>query len=121
MEQRWKWHQAGYLEYPDGKATATGYAGMGEGKNNPALEAVANIGPLPRGLYTITGPPCIHPHCGQFTLRLEPDSTNEMHGRAGFLLHGDNATGTASQGCIVLPRKVREEIWASGIRRLEVV
>jgi hypothetical protein len=100
---------------------AHGYAGAGVGKNNPDMDAVPNIGPLPRGKYTI-GPPYDSSH-SPYTLRLTPDPKNDMHGRAGFLIHGDSIhnPGTASQGCIILPRSIRQEIWESGDHDLQVV
>lgn len=40
-----------------------------------------------------------------------------------FRIHGDSirAPGTASHGCIILPRAIRDRIWASGDRALQVV
>ncbi|MFA6125072.1 MAG: hypothetical protein WCS75_11525 [Sphingomonas sp.] len=40
-----------------------------------------------------------------------------------FRIHGDNAKldRSASHGCIILPRAVRERMWASGDRIVEVV
>jgi hypothetical protein len=37
-------------------------------------------------------------------------------------MHGDSKEhpGCASQGCIILPRPVREQVWHSGDRELEV-
>ena len=45
------------------------------------------------------------------------------HGRSGLLMHGDSKEhpGSASHGCVILPRSVREEVWQSGDRDLEVV
>ena len=100
---------------------AFGYSGADWGKNNPAAEAVHNIGPLPAGFYTIESPrDTIH---SPFTLPLTPYPTNEMFGRAGFLIHGDSlgSPGTASQGCIILPRDIRNMIWGSGDHDLQVV
>ncbi|HYE46677.1 MAG TPA: hypothetical protein VEA44_12995, partial [Caulobacter sp.] len=52
-----------------------------------------------------------------------PDDVHEATGRSAFRIHGDSvrAPGTASKGCIILPRAVREAIWRSGDRDLEVV
>src|ERR1043166_9162735 len=33
-----------------------GYSGHAEGKNNPALQDHANLGPIPCGTYTVTAP-----------------------------------------------------------------
>lgn len=98
----------------------TGYAGTGAGRNNPDRDHVKNEGPLPRGWYTI-GEPRDTPAHGPFVMRLIPDAANEMHGRAGFLCHGDNPQHDASLGCIVLARTLREALWKSGTRRLQVI
>ena len=60
-----------------------------------------------------------HRTAGAATIRLEPDATNEMHGRDGFLIHGDNATNDASEGCIIVPRATRDQLRAGD--RLEVI
>lgn len=100
---------------------AHGYAGAGDGKNNPEMDQVPNVGPLPVGKYTI-GRPYNSSH-SPYTLRLTPDPTNVMHGRSGFLIHGDSIAnpGTASQGCIILPRAIRQKIFESGDHDLQVV
>ena len=113
---------------------ATGYAGADEGKNNPAMQDVKNVGPLPRGRYTISGPECVGtafpcPDChgatahrhGPDVLRLHPVEGNEMFGRAGFLIHGSNAAGTASEGCICIGRTFRQQVTSEGYTEIEVV
>src|SRR5512146_1323064 len=94
----------------------------GEGKNDPAADAIRGVGPIPVGRYVI-GPPMPHPTAGPFTLRLAPTPGTDTHGRSGFLIHGDSARapGAASHGCIILPRSVRVSIWESGERDLVVV
>jgi hypothetical protein len=106
----------------DGILSAFGYAGAEVGRNNPEMQQVHNVGPIPVGLYRIVGPPFDTVDHGPKVLRLEPDSENSMHGRAGFLIHGDSVSnpGTASEGCIILPRAVRMKIWESGDRELRV-
>jgi hypothetical protein len=55
-------------------------------------------------------------------MRLTPDASNNMLGRAGFLIHGGNmATQSSSAGCIVLQPNVRNLIGGSGDNRLVVV
>lgn len=83
------------------------------------------MGPIPRGGYELTGPENVEkagPH-GPFVIRLVPHLTNEMCGRAGFLIHGDNKDGTASNGCIIPEggRPTREKIWAQECKTLTVV
>ena len=101
-----------------------GWAGNGRGKNNPKMENVKGVGPLPRGWYSI-GEPFKHPTTGPFSMRLTPDPETDMHGRDGFLIHGPamdaNKLGNESHGCIVAARNVREKIHALGITRLQVV
>jgi hypothetical protein len=114
--------QSGQLEQ-DGRPVATGYSGAKEGKNNPALQNVPNVGPIPCGRWTITGPPLdTHDH-GPYVLHLQPEAETQTHARTGFLIQGDSKAnpGTASHGCIILPRAIREQVWESGDRDLEVV
>lgn len=117
----WRYSQASGWIAHDGENVAEGYSGAGDGKNNPAMQDVPNVGPLPRGSYTIGEPSDTKTH-GPYVLHLTPDPANEMFGRSGFLIHGDSVVhpGTASEGCIILPRKVREQVWDSGDRDLEV-
>lgn len=118
----WTYSQStGRLSH-DGIEIGTGYAGCGDGLDNPAMENVPCVGPLPRGRYSI-GPQFHHSHTGPITMRLSPDISNVMFGRGGFLIHGDSIKhpGTASEGCIVLPHDIREQIAESTDRRLQVV
>jgi type VI secretion system (T6SS) effector TldE1-like protein len=97
-----------------------GYAGRGEGRNNPSMQDQKGIGPIPEGYYTIEAP---HTSTvtGPYSLRLVPDASNQMFGRSSFAIHGDSASGDASHGCIVVARKYRQEIWESGDHRLRVI
>jgi hypothetical protein len=106
----------------NGAPLGSGYSGQPECRNDPNKCDVHNHGPIPPGRYTIGEPVNTETH-GPFVLPLTPDESNEMHGRSGFLIHGDSVAhpGTASQGCIILPRAVREAVHASGDRDLEVV
>lgn len=98
-----------------------GYAGHGPGKNNPDMQDMHCVGPLPRGFYTIGEPHDTETH-GPCVLALTPDPGQELFGRSGFLVHGDSMghPGEASQGCIVVPMVARIGLWHSGDRRLEV-
>lgn len=116
----WSYSQrTGELRDPGGELIATGYAGAGAGTNRPLAEGIPNVGPIPTGSYTIEAARD-HPTCGPCSLPLTPDADNEMHDRSGFLIHGDNADHTASTGCIILPRVIRDEIAASECRELVV-
>lgn len=114
-----EWHH-------DGELLGTGYSGFEQGKNNPALQAIHDVGPIPEGLYTIGAPHDLTggPH-GPYVLPLTPDPANIMHGRNGFLLHGDSLEepGFASRGCIIQTHSVRVAIAAYvavGQNRLQV-
>lgn len=99
-----------------------GYSGHGEGKNNPDMQDVHNVGPVPRNFYTI-GLAYTHPQKGPIVMRLTPDLGSEMYGRDGFLIHGDSirAPGTASEGCIILPKWARLAISSHSCKRLQVI
>jgi len=107
----------------DGSHVENGYSGLDQGKNNPSLQAVHDLGPIPTGDWTITGPPFNSPDHGPFVLHLVPANGTNTFGRAGFLMHGDSSEhpGEASKGCIIMPRTIREKVWASGDTELTVV
>ncbi len=94
----------------------TGYAGRGEGVNNPALQNVHNVGPLPQGVYTINPPVNTTTH-GPYVMWLTPDPSNEMFGRSGFGIHADEIANPgkhlASTGCIVMSNEARVAIWTA--------
>src|SRR4051812_47136038 len=96
-----------------GAHVATGYSGHDEGRNNPDMQDVRAVGPIPKGYWHMTG---IEngTHTGPFTIILDPEPTTETFGRSLFRIHGDNATHDASNGCIILGPDVRHKIWGSG-------
>jgi len=112
----------------NGEHVAVGYSGYDnpqtgqQGKNNPDLESVPEVGPIPVGQYSIGAPEDTVTH-GPFVLPLTPDAANQMFGRDGFLIHGDSVVepGTASRGCIIMARPVRDEVATSGDAALEVI
>lgn len=116
----YEYHQATGKLYLDGELIATGYSGYGEGKNNPTLQARKSIGPLPKGIYSISRG-YKHPILGPITMNLIPDKDNEMFGRSAFRIHGDNKTGTASHGCIVLGPSIRQKINNGSVKKIKVV
>lgn len=99
--------------YIDDKLIATGYAGLRDAANDFRRTHEKNVGPLPCGSYTML-PARKHPRLGPTAIPLQPSATNEMHGRSGFYIHGDNKAGdrSASQGCIVLPSSARKTLAA---------
>ncbi len=118
----WTYTQVNGRLEKDGELIATGYSGFGAGKNNPAMQNVPNIGPIPLGEYEI-GPPHDTVTHGPHVMALTPSAGTNTFGRDGFLIHGDSkvSPGTASHGCIILPRVVREQISVSGEMRVQVV
>lgn len=107
----------------DDQHIAFGYSGAeGDGYNNPDMQDVHGKGPIPQGRWLIVGPPVDYPTHGPYVLHLEPAAGTNTFGRSGFLCHGDavGRPGTASEGCIVMGRFVREQIWNSGDRDLIV-
>jgi len=119
----WTYAQQTGALLQDGQPVATGYSGFDDGKNNPAMQAVHDLGPIPQGEWTIVGPPVNTPDHGPFVLHLQPAPATNTFGRSGFLMHGDSieAPGCASHGCVIMPRTVREQVWNSGDTDLEVV
>lgn len=119
----WTYAQQTGALLQDGQTVANGYSGIDNGKNNPSMQAVPNVGPIPQGDWTIVGPPVNTPDHGPFVLRLQPAPGTNTFGRSGFLMHGDSieSPGCASHGCVIMPRTVRERVWNSGDTELEVV
>lgn len=110
--------------YRNGTAISKGYSGRGAGVNNPGMQNVPMVGPCPQGKYTI-GFAHTEPKLGPVAMRLAPDPANEMFGRAGFFIHGDNAEldHSASEGCLIFNLSTRTGISAAvdeGDNQLEV-
>lgn len=121
-ERTWTYEQAtGYWFDPTGNKAGRGYAGRGIGKNNPDMQNVKGVGPLPRGLYTAQFP-LDDAKVGKFAMRLTPSPDNTMFGRSDFFVHGDSQSdpGNASEGCIVLPHNLRVAFWSSGDHSIQV-
>ena len=99
-------------------------SGHGEGVNDPAMQSIANFGPIPQGRWMINSPRKV-PGRGPYVLPLVASPTTDIFGRSGFLIHGDSlehpGAHEASHGCIILAHAVREQIWESGDHELEVV
>jgi hypothetical protein len=119
----WVFQQStGKILDPKGLVVGFAYSGKGIHKNNPESQSLPNQGPIPEGYYKIGSPHDSITH-GPFVLPLEPDPQNVMFGRTHFLVHGDSvqSPGTASEGCIVAPRWIREDIAKSAVKLLAVV
>lgn len=98
-----------------------GYSGFGPGLDNPDMEEVPNVGPIPRGLYDIVRWDDHHGDKGPQVAVLKPHGHN-AHGRSAFLIHGDSPemNHTASHGCIVASKTIRNALRASGETQLKV-
>jgi hypothetical protein len=95
----------GLVTMDDGAHVAMGWSGNGEGKCNPAMQHVRDVGPLPQGVYRI-GPWQDHPHLGRMVAPLT-QIAGETFGRDDFLIHGPSMDparrGQESKGCCVVP------------------
>jgi hypothetical protein len=100
-----------------------GYSGIHKGKNNPDMEHIKGIGPIPCGEYDVIGPPTSSVIRGPYVLGLLPTENTDTHNRFGFLIHGDSVAnpGLASHGCIILRKNLREAIWTSNDHKIRVV
>lgn len=107
----------------DGQHIWDGYSGFEEGKNAPEAQNVPNVGPIPQGAWTIDKPAYDSPDHGPHVMRLIPKPETNTFGRSGFLMHGDSVqhAGSASHGCIIMPRFVRDQVSTSPDQNLEVV
>lgn len=116
------WDQSAGRMTLNGKLIGNGYAGRGDGKNNPAMQDAVAVGPIPRGLWRMTAVKD-SPNTGPFSIVLEPEPGTDARGRSAFRVHGDSVRlpGTASHGCITLPRAIRQQMWAGPVRVIEVV
>lgn len=118
----WTYDQSSGRLTRNGVFASTGYSGKGRGKNKPALEAMQGVGPIPAGKWRMTG---IYnsARVGPYAIVLEPEPGTDTKGRSAFRIHGDSIAnpGDASKGCIILPRRVREAMWSSGDRALNVI
>jgi hypothetical protein len=85
----------------------------GSCRNNPSCQCQKNVGPLPKGHYTIGDMFTFHgmPYCYE----LFPSSSNDMCGRSGFLIHGGGCSADPSEGCIVIEdENIRYKIKSGG-------
>lgn len=114
----WTYNQRTGQLKRNGTLVGTGYSGTGTGRNNPLYEGTRRLGPIPRGQYRI-GASRNSARTGPHIMDLTPVGHNAQ-GRTAFEIHGDNSTHNASEGCIILPRAVRDRIAASGDTTLEV-
>lgn len=119
----WTYDQSSGKLSLDGAFISAGYSGLGRGKNNPSLQAAKGIGPIPCGLWSIDPIAYNSANTGPYTIILAPAPETNTFGRSGFRIHGDSIAnpGTASHGCIIMPRNIRNQIIASKDYQLTVV
>ena len=103
---------SGQMTQDDGTLVATGFSGNNsrpgvnpnhlQGMNNPEMQSVHCIGPLPQGTYSV-GPWGPHSELGPNSAALTQTS-GETYGRDGFYIHGpgENDPENSSEGCIVI-------------------
>lgn len=108
----WTYSQSTGELLNDGKFEGTGYSGTGDGRNNPDMQNVQNVGPIPQGGYVI-GESYDDPHLGPCVMHLDAKDGTETFGRSLFRIHGDDARHDASHGCVILGPAIRHLIAAS--------
>lgn len=106
----------------DDENIGDGYSGFGSGLDNPSLEAEHDVGPIPRGKWHIDRWDDHHGTKGPCVAVLSPVD-HDAHGRSAFLIHGDNpdVNHSASHGCIIASRPIRQQLRDSGQTELEVI
>lgn len=99
------------------------YSGFGQGKNNPAMERLQNVGPIPAIDWIISRWEDHWEDKGPQVAILRPFVSDAAYNRSGFLIHGDSAShpGEASHGCIIAARNVRDRLRMSGELHLTVL
>lgn len=116
----WTYRQSDGQLTHDGAFQGYGYSGTGDGRNNPDMQSVPNVGPIPKGTYII-GLWYDDPHLGPCVMHLDPIPDTNTFGRTAFRIHGDNKAHDASHGCIILGPDLRHLIAKSEDRELMVV
>jgi hypothetical protein len=117
----WTYSQSTGQIAHNGTKSGVGYSGNGLGLDNPGMQDIADVGPIPQGLWSI-GKPFTDPEKGPIVMALTADPATTLFGRSGFLIHGDNEKmdHTASKGCIILSHDIRTTIAASPDHQLTV-
>lgn len=114
----------GEIRDAEGAFIAKGWAGNHQGKNNPAMQAEHNIGPLPQGLYSVGAWEEQHAHLGPWVAHLQ-QIEGETFGRDAFYIHGaavdPSRFGQESKGCIVIPRTGRMIVKAYAPDQIRVI
>ena len=116
----WKYEQSSGRLFLDDVLQGAGYSGTGAGRNNPAMQNVQNVGPIPVGNYTIGNAYDDIGGLGPCVMHLDPQPGTETFGRSLFRMHGNNKENDASHGCIILGPSTRNLVATSNDRNLMV-
>jgi hypothetical protein len=119
----WTFKVAAGEIWRNGKLMAKGvYSGHGDAINDSSKEAMPAHGPIPRGRWLMDGV-YNSAKVGPFAIILDPAPGTNAFGRSGFRVHGDNAKGdqSASEGCVIVPRNIRDDMWQLKDHVLDVV
>lgn len=125
----------GQISDYSGAVIGTGYSGSGKGINNPDMQSVPDVGPIPCGLWVME---VIVNGAGEWTdykqkkspvIRLTPKQETETFGRSGFLIHGREAgeiigvaeTEKSSLGCIIQDHQARVSVARNADKLLRVI
>ncbi len=115
----------GIIMSASGMTIAKGvFSGHGAGLNNPDMEKVVGIGPIPRGIYIIGPLEAQHGKLGPNVMSLTPAPGTQDWGRSGFYMHGDysgDVQRDASDGCIIAPLTIRLMVNGFPDRRLSAI
>jgi len=76
-------------------------------RNRAESVRMIGVGVIPEGMYYIVG---VNSSITSNTIVLSLDPANDMYGRSGFRIHGDNSNNNASKGCIILDAGSRARI-----------
>jgi hypothetical protein len=121
VTKEYTWDQSAGALYDGAKLISPGYSGKGRGKNNPSLQGMQGVGPIPAGRWKMVNV-YNSAKVGKFTITLHSmddavlDDTHTPTGRGAFRIHGDSIRepGSASNGCIILPLAIRKMIYKAG-------
>jgi len=115
---------SGAMYHPNGKRLGYGFAGHGEGLNDPTKQNVRGVGPLPEHLYKMGRWIEKHDDMGLGVITLIPWAENgkilNMFARDGFAIHGSSNLFNSgldkflhsSDGCIIIgDLALRRQIW----------
>src|SRR6266516_869780 len=104
-------YTTGWPPYVD----TSGYSGAGAGRDNPKMQDVVDVGPIPQGCWRV-GAPTGSRGTGPYSLPLTPLPDNDVFNTPrdpnSFLIHGPNASrpNDSSSGCPVIDRPSRQAI-----------